>query len=77
MANQAIEELKKDWEAHAKRAAQGDARCVYAAREVYERLEQIGADAKWLECARSRMPSSELVKSANLFGVGSSGEVAA
>jgi argininosuccinate lyase len=77
MTNQAIEELKKDWEAHSKHAAQGDARSVYAAREVFERLEQIGADAKWLECARSRMPTSERGVGASLRGMGSSGEVAA
>jgi hypothetical protein len=77
MTNQAIEELKKDWEAHAKRASEGDARSAYAAREVYERLEQLGVDQKWLSCAKSRMPASARGMGASLCGVGSSGEVAA
>lgn len=52
----AIQELKKDFEAHSARASKGDARSAYAAHEVLSRLETLGADQQWIEQAKASAP---------------------
>lgn len=62
MHDLAIEELKKDWDSHVVRAGKGDARSVYAAREVLERLDELGCDVLWLEWARVCGPAMPIGK---------------
>ena len=59
MRQSMIEELKRDCEDHLRRAAQGDRRSAYAAKETFERLIELGADAAWLDRTASSPALSE------------------
>lgn len=52
----AINELKSDWAKHVEAAHAGDARRAYAAHEVLDALVMVGADMKWIDCAREKTP---------------------
>ena len=52
-----IEELKGDWERHARAAREGNPRASHAALETLERLEALGVDSTWLRRAKASGPA--------------------
>lgn len=62
----AINELKSDWAKHVEAAHAGDARRAYAAHEVLDALVIVGADIKWIDCAREKTPRGQDVQRARV-----------
>ena len=58
MSKAAIEALMQDWERHVAQACAGNPRASFAAWEVLERLERLGADPRWLSQAKESCPAA-------------------